>query len=144
MTDRQSTHSCDCWDWGPKHYERAVREIKALRAEVANWKRVATIRTKLHDESESRAERAEAALAELRAERDALAAALEAAREDAEARVAELEAVNERLRKSRNEFYHAAEGRRLANSDLRRRNAELQARVAELEQQLTAMQGGEA
>lgn len=47
--------------------------------------------------------------------------------------LAGLEAENERLRKSRNEFYHAAEGRRLANSDLRRRNAELQARVAELE-----------
>jgi predicted nucleic acid-binding Zn-ribbon protein len=47
--------------------------------------------------------------------------------------LAELRAENERLRKSRNEWYHAAEGRRLANSDLRRRNAELQARVAELE-----------
>lgn len=52
---------------------------------------------------------------------------------DHERVVAELRAENERLRKSRNEFYHAAEGRRLANSDLRRRNAELQARVAELE-----------
>lgn len=34
MTDRQSTHGHDCWSWGPKHYECAVREIKALRAEV--------------------------------------------------------------------------------------------------------------
>ena len=34
MTDRQSTHSQDCWDWGQRHYECAVREIKALRAEV--------------------------------------------------------------------------------------------------------------
>jgi hypothetical protein len=30
----QSTHSHDCWDWGPKHYECAVREIKVLRVEV--------------------------------------------------------------------------------------------------------------
>ena len=32
MTD--TTHIQDCWDWGPRHYECAVREIKALRAEV--------------------------------------------------------------------------------------------------------------
>lgn len=36
MTDRQSTHSHDCWSWGPAHYECAVREIEALRAEVAS------------------------------------------------------------------------------------------------------------
>ena len=41
MTDRQSTHGHDCGGWGPKHYECAVREIEALRAEVAEWKRVA-------------------------------------------------------------------------------------------------------
>ena len=34
MTDRQSTHAPGCWSWGPKHYECAVRKIKALRAEV--------------------------------------------------------------------------------------------------------------
>ena len=26
MTDRQSTHSQDCWGWGPRHYECALRE----------------------------------------------------------------------------------------------------------------------
>jgi hypothetical protein len=28
MTDRQSTHADDCWSWGPKHYECAVRELE--------------------------------------------------------------------------------------------------------------------
>jgi len=35
MTDqnksRASTHSDWCWSWGPKHYECALREIKALQ-----------------------------------------------------------------------------------------------------------------
>ncbi len=35
MTDRQITHAADCWSWGPKHYECAVREIEALRADLA-------------------------------------------------------------------------------------------------------------
>ena len=38
MTDRYesraTTHAPDCWSWGPKHYECAVREIETLRAEV--------------------------------------------------------------------------------------------------------------
>lgn len=33
MTDRQSTHGHDCWGWGPKHYECAVREIERMRTE---------------------------------------------------------------------------------------------------------------
>lgn len=52
MTDRQSTHADGCWSWGHGHYECAVREIKALLAEVEM----------------------------LLAERDSLAAALEADR----------------------------------------------------------------
>lgn len=28
MTDCQSTHGHDCWGWGPKHYECAVRQIE--------------------------------------------------------------------------------------------------------------------
>ncbi len=27
MTDCQSTHAPDCWDWGPRHYECAVGQI---------------------------------------------------------------------------------------------------------------------
>ena len=34
MTDRQTSHAPGCWDWGPKHYECALKEIEALRAEV--------------------------------------------------------------------------------------------------------------
>ena len=37
MTDRQSTHGPDCWSWGPKHYDCAVREIERLRREVSEW-----------------------------------------------------------------------------------------------------------
>ncbi|GIV03824.1 MAG: hypothetical protein KatS3mg015_2654 [Fimbriimonadales bacterium] len=32
--DYQSTHNHDCWDWGPKHYECAMRKVKELQAEV--------------------------------------------------------------------------------------------------------------
>lgn len=35
MTDRQSTHGHDCWGWGPRHYECAVREIERLAARLA-------------------------------------------------------------------------------------------------------------
>ena len=34
MTDRQTTHAPGCWSWGSRHYECALREIEALRAEV--------------------------------------------------------------------------------------------------------------
>lgn len=31
MTDRQSTHSHNCWSWGPGHYKCAVAKIERLR-----------------------------------------------------------------------------------------------------------------
>jgi chromosome segregation ATPase len=93
MTDRQSTHGHFCWGWGQKHYECAVREIErlrerlrlatvdqataeaeandaraeieAMRAEVAEWKRVAAAQAELHDKAEARAERLAEALREL-------------------------------------------------------------------------------
>ena len=34
MTDRQRTHGHDCWGWGAKHYECAVREIERLAARL--------------------------------------------------------------------------------------------------------------
>ena len=38
MTDRYqsraTTHAPGCWSWGPTHYECAVGQIEALRAEV--------------------------------------------------------------------------------------------------------------
>lgn len=43
---RASTHADGCWSWGPGHYECAVREIKALRAErdeLVEQLRLATI-----------------------------------------------------------------------------------------------------
>jgi hypothetical protein len=55
MTDRQITHAPDCWSWGPRHYECALREMELL---VAEWKRVAAAR----GEAEARAERLAEAL----------------------------------------------------------------------------------
>lgn len=49
MTDRQSTHGHDCWDWGPKHYKCAVREIKALRAEAERLREALALLPDEHD-----------------------------------------------------------------------------------------------
>lgn len=35
---RIGTHSNECWSFGNKHYECAVRKIKELVAEVKHWK----------------------------------------------------------------------------------------------------------
>ena len=48
MTDRQTTHAPSCWNWGPRHYECAVGQIKrdeallrqaleALEFEAGGW-----------------------------------------------------------------------------------------------------------
>lgn len=51
-TGRQSTHSDNCWSWGPRHYECALREIERLRAEVAEWKvRAALVRNAVLEEA---------------------------------------------------------------------------------------------
>lgn len=38
MTDRYesraATHADDCWSWGPRHYDCAVREIERLREQL--------------------------------------------------------------------------------------------------------------
>lgn len=43
MTDRQITHAPGCWDWGPRHYGCALREIEALRAEVKRLKSMTAV-----------------------------------------------------------------------------------------------------
>jgi hypothetical protein len=59
MTDIQFTHAPSCWNWGPRHYECALREIELL---VAECKRVSAAK----GEAETRAERLEKALKDIR------------------------------------------------------------------------------
>ena len=87
MTDRQSTHGPGCWSWGPRHYECALREIEALRAEVERLKSMTAVTMGVgsgdgnlfvHGDCES-IKAAQAIVLErgaLRAERDALRDAL--------------------------------------------------------------------
>ncbi len=39
MSDRQSTHADNCWCWGPKHYDCAMREIERLREKLSKMRR---------------------------------------------------------------------------------------------------------
>lgn len=68
MTNRQSTHSYDCWRWGPAHYECAVRQVEQLASELQEWRNRAQDKTRLWRQAMDERDAAQAEARGLRAE----------------------------------------------------------------------------